>query len=134
MRVRWEVRLPAESRSAGGFGGHGAINFYWHASAAVAYSPKGAERASIIHAIGRGIGRAAIHEFAHLLLPRASIDDSADIGSYEYRSAARREQYFGELHWVVCGRCWSTASRLARNEPRSLLRRSTEFAASRVIV
>ena len=99
MRVRWEIQVPAESRSVAGFGGQGAVNFFWIANAAVAYAPDTADRPSIIDAIGRAIGRAAVHEFAHLLLPRASIDDSADINSYEYRSAARREQYFGELHW-----------------------------------
>lgn len=99
MRVRWEVQVPAESRSVAGFGGQGAVNFFWMANAAVAYAPDTADRPSIVDAIGRGIGRAAVHEFAHLLLPRASIDDSSDINSYEYRSAARREQYFGELHW-----------------------------------
>jgi hypothetical protein len=99
MRVRWEIQVPAESRSVAGFGGQGAVNFFWMANAAVAYAPDTADRRSIIDAIGRGIGRAAVHEFAHLLLPRAPIDDSKDINSYEYRSAARREQYFGELHW-----------------------------------
>ena len=99
MRVRWEVQVPAESRSVAGFGGQGAVNFFWLANAAVAYAPAETDRPSIIHAIGRGIGRAAVHEFAHLLLPRASIDDASDINSYEYRSAARQEQYFGELRW-----------------------------------
>ena len=99
MRVRWEIQVPAESRSAARFGGQGAVNFLWHASAAVAYAPADAERTSVIDAIGRGIGRAAVHEFAHLLLPRASVDDASDVNSYEYRSAARREQYFGDLRW-----------------------------------
>jgi len=99
MRVRWEVQVPAESRSVAGFGGQGAVNFFWMANAAVAFAPDTADRPAIIHAIGRGIGRAAAHEFAHLLLPRASIDDATDVNSYEYQSAARREQYFGELRW-----------------------------------
>lgn len=46
-----------------------------------------------------GIGRATVHEFVHQLLPTASIHDSTDVQSYEYASAARREQYFGEMHW-----------------------------------
>ena len=49
-------------------------------------------------AIGRGVGRAAVHEFTHQLLPRVSIH-SANIRSYEYAFAARPEQYFGELQW-----------------------------------
>ena len=99
MRVRWKTGVPAESRAVPGFGGQGSVSFSWLASAAVAYAPDGADRASIVDAIGRGIGRAAVHEFAHLLLPRANIDDASDINSYEYRSAARSEQYFGELRW-----------------------------------
>jgi hypothetical protein len=45
------------------------------------------------------VGRAAVHEFAHQLLGSARIDDSDDIQSYEYGSAARREQYYGAMHW-----------------------------------
>ena len=29
----------------------------------------------------------------------APIHDSQDVRSYEFDSAARREQYFGEMHW-----------------------------------
>jgi len=29
----------------------------------------------------------------------APIHDSRDVRSYEFDSAARREQYFGEMHW-----------------------------------
>ena len=52
----------------------------------------------LIEAIGRGVGRAAVHEFTHQLLPRAAIH-SANIRSYEYTSAARPEQYFGDMQW-----------------------------------
>jgi hypothetical protein len=103
LRVRWEIQVPAESRSVAGFGGQGSVNFSWHASAAVAYAPQAADRRSIVEAIGRGIGRAAVHEFTHLLLPRAAVDDASHVNSYEYRSAARSEQYFGQLRW---GRMW----------------------------
>ena len=48
-----------------------------------------------------GIGRTAAHELAHALLPQAPIHDSRDVRSYEYDSAARREQYFGEMHWAM---------------------------------
>jgi hypothetical protein len=34
-----------------------------------------------------------------MLLPRAPIHDSRDARSYEYASAARREQYFGNMRW-----------------------------------
>ena len=41
----------------------------------------------------------AVHELTHQLLPQAPIHDRRDIRSYEYDSAARREQYFGEMRW-----------------------------------
>ena len=53
----------------------------------------------LVAAIGRGIGRTAVHEFTHQLLPRAPIHDSRDEESYEFASAARRAQYFGPMHW-----------------------------------
>jgi hypothetical protein len=99
LRLRRQVSIPAESWSVSGFGGQGAVSFSWLASSAVAYAPEGATRPAIIEAIGRGIGRAAVHEFVHLILPNAQIHDSTDIQSYEYASAARREQYFGDLRW-----------------------------------
>jgi hypothetical protein len=91
--------VPAEGRAVTGFGGQGAVNFAWLASAAIGYAPEDADRRSVVEAIGRGIGRAAVHEFVHLFLPTAPIHDSADVWSYEYASAARRQQYFGAMHW-----------------------------------
>lgn len=99
MRLRREFAIPAESRAVSGFGGQGAVSFSWLAGAAVVHASEDVPRSSIIQAIGRGIGRAAAHEFAHMLLPTAPIHDTSDIESYEYRSAARREQYFGDMHW-----------------------------------
>ena len=61
--------------------------------------PRSPSRALILEGIANGIGRAAVHEFAHMILPKAQIHDSQDISSYEYRSAARREKYYGELRW-----------------------------------
>jgi hypothetical protein len=99
MRFRRPVPIPAESRAVAGLGGQGAVSFSWLASSAVAYAPEGADRRTIVEAIARGIGRAAVHEFVHVLLPSAAIHRSTDVASYEYRSAARREQYFGDMHW-----------------------------------
>jgi hypothetical protein len=96
MRFRRPASVPAESRTLGVFGGHGAVSFSWLASAAVAFAPENASRAVILEGIANGIGRAAVHEFAHMILPKAQIHDSQDISSYEYRSAARRVQYYGE--------------------------------------
>jgi len=99
LRSRRIIRVAGESRAVSGFGGQGAVSFMFLASSAIVYAPDDADRAVILEAIGRGIGRAAVHEFTHQLLPTAPIHESSDIGSYEYESAARREQYFGELHW-----------------------------------
>ena len=90
-----------ESRSIPGLGGQGAVNFRLIAHNAVTFAPAGADRPAIVTGIGRGIGRAAVHEFAHQFLGSAPIHDSKDVRSYEYRSAARREQYYGEIHWDI---------------------------------
>jgi hypothetical protein len=103
MRFRRAVLIPAESRAVAGVGGQGAVNFSWLASSAVIFAPQDADRGSILAGIARGIGRAAVHEFTHLLLPTAPIHDSENIRSFEYRSAARREQYYGDMHWDLAG-------------------------------
>ena len=97
MRGNWGV--AGESFSVPGLGGHSSVSFLFLASGGVAKAPAGASRREIMEAIGRGIGRTAAHELAHLLLPHAPIHDSRDVRSYEYDSAARHEQYFGEMHW-----------------------------------
>ena len=84
-----------------GLGGHASVSFEFLANGAVAASPRAASRDELLRAIGRGIGRTAAHELAHALLPQAPIHDSQDVRSYEYDSAARREQYFGEMHWAL---------------------------------
>jgi len=65
----------------------------------MSYAPDDADRAALVAAIGRGVGRTAVHEFTHQLLPRAPIHDSRDEQSYEFRSAARSAQYFGPMRW-----------------------------------
>jgi hypothetical protein len=99
------VRAPkypgpaGESRAIPGYGGQGAVNFRQLVSSAVAYAPPGAERAMVVAAIGRGVGRTAVHEFAHQLLGSTTLDSTADRSSYEFRSADRREQFYGDAHW-----------------------------------
>jgi hypothetical protein len=102
-RVRREVAVAGESRAVPGLGGVGAVNFFLLASGAVASAPDGMERVALIEAIGRGVGRAAVHEFVHQLLPSAPIHDSQDVRSYEYGSASRREQYYGPIRWALAG-------------------------------
>jgi hypothetical protein len=88
-----------ESRAITGFGGAGAVSFEYFASIAIGYAPAGAERTTIVEAIGRCIGRGAVHEFAHQLLPRAPIHDSLDRRSYEFGSAGREEHCYGPIGW-----------------------------------
>jgi hypothetical protein len=92
----------AESHLIAGLGGQGFVNFQLHAHGAVTYAPPGASRDDIVEGIGRGIGRAAVHEFAHQLLGHGTaIDDSEDVQSYEYGSAVRQEQYYGPVRWDI---------------------------------
>jgi hypothetical protein len=119
LRTRRRLEIPAESRAVSGLGGQGAVSFSWLAHSALGYAPDDATRSDLLDAIGRGIGRSAVHEFTHLFLPRVPIHDSRDVRSYEYGSAARREQYFGEMRW---GLAWPLLEerfrRRAQDEPR----------------
>jgi hypothetical protein len=101
LRLRRTSDVFGNARAMRGLGGRGAVSFYAVASSAEAYAPEGATRADVIAAIGRGVGRVAIHEFIHLFLPRAPIDSSRDPLAFEYGHAARRAQYYGELRWGV---------------------------------
>jgi hypothetical protein len=106
LRNPMAPRGPAssgESRRIAGIGGQGAINFQLLANSAVAYAPADADRQAMIAAIGRGIGRAAVHEYAHLFLGGFPIHESKDVQSYEYASADRREQYYGDMHLDIAG-------------------------------
>ena len=93
-----------ESHVIVGLGGQGFVNFTLLAHAAAAHAPEGASRQDIVRGIGRGIGRAAVHEFAHQILGGAArIDGATDPGSYEFGSAQRPEQYYGTLRWTIAG-------------------------------
>jgi hypothetical protein len=91
--------VPGKSHAVAGFGGSGSVNFAYVANGAMVFAPADASRSSIIDSIGRGIGRVAVHEFAHQLLPKTPIDGSNDPRSYEGGSAATIEGYYGEIHW-----------------------------------
>ena len=82
-------------------GGQGSINFTQLAALAIRYAPAGADRGAMIVGIGRGIGRAAAHEFAHQILPTVRFSESRDRDSYEYETADRPEEYYGPMHWTV---------------------------------
>jgi len=97
---RSDIEIAGQSRAVSGFGGEGAVSFRLIAGHAIGYAPPGADRATIIAAIGRGIGRSAVHEFAHQFLPTAQIH-GRDRQSYEFDSASRREQYYGDMRWDI---------------------------------
>jgi hypothetical protein len=102
-RMRADMSVAGASRAVAGLGGTGVVNFSLLANAAISCAPAGSTRAQKIDAIGRGVGRAAAHEFAHQFLPRAPIHDSRDVRSYEYGAASRCEQYTGLMHWDLAG-------------------------------
>ena len=102
-RMQRSATYAGESRAVAGFGGSGAVNFEYVANGAMVFAPESASRSTVIEALGRGIGRVAVHEFLHQLLPKAAIHDSKDTHSYEGNSPALVEGYFGELHWDIAG-------------------------------
>ena len=88
----------------GPLGGSGSVAFAILAHNAIEYAPAGASRQRIVDGIGRGIGRAAIHELAHQALGLdnlSSLDNRTDPDSYEYGNADRPSQYYGELTWTT---------------------------------
>jgi hypothetical protein len=99
LRFRRPVGVAGASRGITGFGGSGSVSFDFLANGAMAWAPDGASRSDLVAAIGRGIGRTAVHEFTHQILPTAPIHASRDDESYEFQSAARRAQYFGPMRW-----------------------------------
>lgn len=101
--MKRQMSVAGASRAVRGFGGSGSVSLSFAAGAASAYAPEGASREAIVDAIGRGIGRVAVHEFTHQFLPNVAIHDSRDPASYEFGAANRPEQYFGTLHWGFAG-------------------------------
>jgi hypothetical protein len=101
LRARGPLPNAGESVSFGWLGGAGAVSFELVALRAVQYAPAGASREAIIEAIGRGIGRVAVHELAHQILSAGAMHDNTDANSYEYPSPDRAAQYYGQLHWTT---------------------------------
>jgi hypothetical protein len=93
-----------ESRVFGPLGGSGSVAFAILAHNAIEYAPDGASREQILEGIGRGIGRAGVHELAHQALGLdnlSSIDNRTDENSFEYANADHPSQYYGELRWTT---------------------------------
>ena len=89
----------AETVAMGALGGQGAISFAAVARYAVSFAPPDADRDMIVAGIGRGIGRAAAHEFAHQLLTGVPLHAGSDVASYELAWAGRVAQFYGPMHW-----------------------------------
>ena len=87
-----------ESRAFGGIRGNGTVNFNIVALSALAYADRSSGREALVHAIGRGVGRTAVHEFAHQILGPAGMDGNADRLSYEHGDL-RAEHFNAPLHW-----------------------------------
>ena len=91
------------SRTLIGAGGAGAVNFLVVANLAVVQAPPDATRATIVEGIGRGLGRSAVHELAHQMVPNVNLHDSTDPESYEYGSADRFSHFYGIERWGPIG-------------------------------
>ena len=89
----------AATVAMGALGGQGAISFAAIARYAVSFAPPDADRDMIVAGIGRGIGRAAAHEFAHQLLTGVPLHAGSDVASYELAWAGRVAQFYGPMHW-----------------------------------
>ena len=103
-RITSPFSAAGESRVFGPLGGSGSVAFAMLAHNAIEYAPDGASRARIIDGIGRGIGRAAVHELAHQALGLDNvrlIDNRTDEHSYEHANADRPSQYYGDLRWTT---------------------------------
>jgi hypothetical protein len=119
----WTVHVqpfvPARSRTLGAagaslafgpLGGRGTVGLMPLVLHAVRHAPAGISRPALIHAIGLGVGRSAVHEFTHQVAGGAI--DGSDPNTYEYGSVDRASQYYGTLHWGSAGE--RIRSRLAR--------------------
>lgn len=87
-----------QSRAFGGIRGNGTVHFNIVALSAIAYADGSSDRDALVHAIGRGVGRTAAHEFAHQILGPAGMDGTADRFSYEHGDL-RAEHFYARLHW-----------------------------------
>lgn len=99
VRNKGPIPSAGQSIALGPLGGDGSVGFGILALHAIRYAPKGASRHEVIEAIGRGVGRAAVHEFAHQIAGTA--DSDADENSYEFGRSDRASQDDGELHWTT---------------------------------
>jgi hypothetical protein len=100
IRGRKALADGGHSIALGPLGGIGEVSFTVLALSAIRYAPDGAARQTIVDGIGRGIGRAAVHELAHQIIATGAMDTTSDPDSYEYATFIRPSQYYGQLHWA----------------------------------
>jgi hypothetical protein len=101
---KYPFAAAGESHVFGPLGSWGSVGFLILAHNAIEYAPPSASRQDIVAGIGRGVGRAAVHEFAHQVLGVdnvTNIDNRTDDTSYEFGNADRPSQYYGELRWTT---------------------------------
>jgi hypothetical protein len=99
LRERGPLPNAGHALVLGPLGGAGEVSFTILALSGIQFAPSGASRQTMIEGIGRGIGRAAVHELAHQIVSTAAMDNNTDADSYEYASFNRASQYYGDLHW-----------------------------------
>ena len=90
-----------ESIALGPLGGGGTVACDVIVRKAMQFAPEGTTRAQLIDAVGRGVGRTAVHELVHQILGAAGTHNEADIDSYEHGSSDRASQFYGTLHWTT---------------------------------
>lgn len=103
-RTTYPFSAAGESHTFGPLGGWGSVSFMMLAHNAIEYAPPDASRRTVVDGIGRGIGRAVVHELAHQMLGTDNlrhIDNHTDEHSYEYWNADRRAQYYGDIRWTT---------------------------------
>jgi hypothetical protein len=98
------------SLAFGPLGGRGTVGVMPLVGYAIRHAPHGSSRPALVTAIGLGVGRSVVHEFAHQIAGGAI--DGSDPDTYEYGSVDRPSQYYGALHWGRTGERIRT--RLAR--------------------
>ncbi|MGE3958019.1 MAG: hypothetical protein AB7H96_14965 [Vicinamibacterales bacterium] len=100
-RTTRAVPRAGESVALGILGGGGVVACDVVARKAIAFAPAGTTRSEVVEAIGRGVGRTAVHEIVHQVLGADSGHNDADPAAYEHGSSDRAAQYYGTLRWTT---------------------------------
>jgi len=90
-----------ESVALGPLGGGGFVDLSAIADQVARFAPADASRAGMIDALGRGVGRVAVHEFGHQILGPASAHNDLDGHAYENGSPERFALYYADLRWTT---------------------------------